>query len=67
MKDFKLRGVMYTIKLALRRVGSVKNEIVVSEMEEVYEYLAAANKMDEEEIRKIVEHDDHEHQTGNRS
>jgi len=65
MKDFKLRGVMYTIKLALRRVGSVKNEIVVSEMDELYEYLASANRMDAEEVKKVIGYDDHECEIGN--
>ena len=60
-KQFNIDGIMYEIKFALRRVGSVKNEIVVNDMEGMYEYLAEANRMDKKEIEKIVKHDDNQY------
>lgn len=55
---FKLKGIIWEIKLALRRAGSIKNEIVVTDMEEIHEYLAKSNKMDAKEVKKVID-DDH--------
>ena len=52
---FKLKGITWEIRLALRRAQSVKNEIVVSDIKEIYEYLAKYEKMDEETVKKAIE------------
>lgn len=48
------------IYLALRRVGSVKNDLVTGDINEIYKYLAADERMDAEEVKKIID-DHHEH------
>jgi len=56
---FKLKGIMWEIRLALRSVGSVKNEIVVKDIDDIHKYLAKYNRMDKEEVKKIIESDAH--------
>ena len=59
---FKLKGIMWEIRLALRSVGSVKDEIVVKDIDEIHKYLAKYHRMDAEEVKKIIEsHDGKEH------
>ena len=60
-KTFNLKGINWEIRLALRRVGTVKNEIVVSDIGEIHEYLAKYSKVDAKEVKKIIIDDDHKH------
>jgi len=57
---FKLKGIMWEVGLALRRVGSIKNEIVVTDIGDIHEYLAKYSKMDAKEVKKVI-NDDHKH------
>ena len=52
---FKLQGIMWEIRLALRRVGSIKNDIVVDDIGAIHEYLAADHRMDKEAVKKIID------------
>ena len=57
---FKLKGSLWEIRLALRRVGTIKNEIIVDDIKDIPAYLAADHRMDKEEVKKII-HDSNEH------
>jgi len=55
--SFNLNGVTWEIRLALRRVGSVKNEIVVSDIGDIHAYLEKYHKMDKKEVKKVIDDD----------
>ncbi len=52
--QFKLKGIEWQIRLALRRVGSVKNDIIVEEIEDVYTYLEKYSKVDADTVKTKV-------------
>ena len=52
---FKLKGIMWEIRLALKAVDSVKNEIVVKDMDEIITYLEKYHKgIDRKEVETAV-------------
>ncbi len=51
---FKLKGIDWQIMLALRRVGSIKNDIVVKDTDEIYNYLEKYSKLDAETVKKEI-------------
>lgn len=51
---FKLNGINWQIRLALKRADSVKNEIIVDDIGGIHEYLAKSNKMDREKVKEII-------------
>ena len=59
--DTKLKGTIWRIRYALQRNDNPKNELVADKMEDIYEYIAIYNEMDEKAVKEAFEkHDDHE-------
>jgi len=57
--SFKLKGIMWEIRLVLRGVGNIKNDIIVNDIGDKHEYLAKYHKRDKKEVKKIID-DDHQ-------
>jgi len=64
---FKLKGIMWEINLALRAVGSVKNEIVVKDMDDIVSYLEKYHKGISRDEVEIAVWSDREHFDGKSS
>ena len=55
MKVSLKNGVGYIIKFAIQKEGSIKYELISENMEEVVEYLAKIHKMQESEVRELLD------------